>query len=275
MWAKNKLEESIRPCPYCGKTDAQLKFSEPPFVIVKCRSCGLVYLGNPPSSDNLYDNYYGDDPNPADYCKESSDPSLRELYMINQRRVDLIKRLLREGKLLDIGCGRGFFLKTALESGFQVSGIDTSEKATAYARREFDLNVESIPVEKLSLSGRQFDIITLWHVVEHFSDPFIALKQIHKLLGDGGICIVEVPNLHSLKFMTARNKWHGGNHPLYHRTFFTADTLRKAFILAGFPRIRRVNISYHTPGKSKSYWIAKRSLNLFALDSFLDFVVRK
>lgn len=275
MSAKSKSVESVRPCPCCGKTDAHLKFIEPPFIIVKCRSCGLVYLGNPPESDKLYDDYYGDDPNPADYCEESTDPSMRELYTINERRIRSVKRLAAEGSLLDIGCGRGFFLKTARDCGFQVSGIDASEKAVTYAQREFHLNVGRIPVEELSSSERQFDIITLWHVIEHFSDPFTALKQIHGLLGHGGICIIEVPNLHSLKFMTARIKWHGGNHPLYHRTFFTAGTLRKLFILAGFSKIRRVKISYDAPGKSKPYRMAKQSLNLLAMDSFLDFVVRK
>lgn len=273
MSAKNKLGNNIRPCPRCNDLKVRRKIIEAPFVIVKCHSCGLVYLGNPPDSDRLYDDYYGDDPKSADYHNDSPDTSLRELFAINQQRIDLMKKFMPAGNLLDIGCGRGFFLKTAYDHGYGVSGIDVSEKAIDYARREFHVDAESIPVE--NLSGRRFDLITLWHVLEHFSDPFIVLRQIHELLADGGICVIEVPNLHSLKFMLARKKWQGGNHPLYHRIFFTASTLRKSILAAGFSKIQRVKLSYHIPGKRDLLRVTKRALNSFAMDSFLDFVAWK
>ena len=271
--AENNSEENLGSCPRCGKSRTHQKFYEPPFKIVKCNSCHLVFLGNPPDSSVLYEDYYSDDPNPADYRTGFNDTSLRELYTINCRRLDLLKRLAPEGKLLDIGCGRGFFLKTALDNGYKVRGIDVSEKATVYSRKFFRVETECLPLEKLS--GEKYDIITLWHVLENFPDPFIVLKQIRDMLSDRGVCMVEVPNLNSLKFIVARNKWHGGNHPLYHRTFFTASTLSKSLLDAGFSKIKRVNLSYHVPGRSKAYWTAKAALNHFAFDSFLDFAAWK
>jgi SAM-dependent methyltransferase len=267
------MGEDVRACPRCGKSEVYLKFNEPPFNIVRCRSCRLVYLGNPPSSETLYEDYYGDDPNPLNYRCDSVDSSLRELYAINHQRMGLVRQLVPAGKLLDVGCGRGFFLRTAMDYGYSVSGIDVSEKAVNYARKVFQVDAESVPIE--NLSGQQYDAVTLWHVLEHFVDPFIVLKQIRGMLSDGGVCIVEVPNLHSLKFMLAGKKWQGGNHPLYHRTFFTGKTLRETFSSLGFSKVGRVKISYHFPDKSGGQWIIKKALNLAAMDSFLDFAAWK
>jgi SAM-dependent methyltransferase len=226
--------------------------------------------------DGLYDEYYSAaEPSSKEYRDNSSNPELREFYAINQQRVKNLKFFRTDGTLLDIGCGRGQFLKTASEHGYQAEGIDISEQAVAYARREFGLNAEARSLDDIVASGKQFDVVTLWHVLEHFTNPYETLSQIRKLLTSEGICVVEVPNLHSLKFMLSKTKWQGGNHPLYHRTFFSANTLRDALIRSGFSGVRRLNLSYHIPERSIFYEATKRTLNVLALDAFLDFIVWK
>lgn len=265
-----------RTCPYCGSTDAFVKFLEPPFRVLKCRGCSLAYLGNPPDESEIYEQYYDRSITYAEhYHANSGDPSLAELFAINAQRISYIKRFKTSGTLLDVGCGRGGFLKSALDHGFAVEGIDISERAIERVNNEFQLNASVGTLERVVSSGKRFEIITLWHVLEHFANPFTSLEQIRLLLRDGGICALEVPNLHSLKFLTANNKWEGGNHPRYHRTFFTETTLRRALLKAGFSRVMRVKRSYHVPGRNRIYEGIKGGLNWVALDAFLTFVAHK
>ena len=264
-----------RPCPYCGSTDASVRFLEPPFRVLRCQRCNLVYLGNPPDDGEIYEQYYESSGSDATlYRSDSSDPSLAELFAINCQRIEWIKMSKPSGTLLDVGCGRGTFLKTARDHGFTVEGVDISERAIAYAAKEFSLTAAVGTVDDLAASGKQFDVVTLWHVLEHFADPFTTLKQVRSLLRHDGLCAVEVPNLHSLKFVTARHKWQGGNHPLYHRTFFTERTLRRSLLDAGFSDVVRVKQSYHVPGRNRLYEGLKGLLNVVACDAFLTFTAR-
>ena len=266
----------MRACPKCGNADFHAKFVEPPFIIVRCKSCSLVFLGNPPDEDRLYDEYYTNvEPDPDNYRKDSDDGGLAELFAINQQRLHHIKKIKGDGRLLDIGCGRGFFLKSAVGSGFDAHGIDVSQRAIGYATRRLGVSASVRHLADVASSDRQYDIVTLWHVLEHFINPFEMLRAIRSILAPGGICIVEVPNLHSLKFILARQKWEGGNHPLYHRTFFSAKTLNKALSDCGYSNVRREQISYRLPERTAVYNGLKRALNFLALDAFLDFTAWK
>ena len=267
---------SLRVCPNCGSPRYRLRYVEPPFQVVTCRQCGLTYLGNPPDEAHLYDTYYPEaERAAADYRADSPYPELAERYAINQQRMNWLKRWKPNGTLLDIGCGQGHFLRTAGEHGYSASGMDVSESAVEYAVREFGVRASVGEIENLLTDGTQYDLITLWHVLEHFVNPFETLRQVRGLLRDGGRCFIEVPNLHSLKFMLAKQKWEGTNHPHYHRTFFSAATLRRALRDTGFSEIERARLSYRIPGRNTLYETSKQILNVAALDAFLDFSARK
>ena len=265
-----------RACPACNSTNSKTVYQVESFQIVKCKVCNLVYLLNPPTDDTLYEQYYtGEDPDPNDYRSNSPDASLTELWTLNQQRIKVLKRLQPEGTLLDIGCGCGFFLKSAAKAGYFVQGVDIAKRAIEFATNVLNVPATVSTIHELMNNRHRFHVITLWHVLEHFSDPYLALRTIRALLQDDGICILEVPNLYSLKFALARNKWSGGNHPLYHRTFFTALTLQRAFKETGFSRVNRLNLSYTLPGRSVLYESIKRGLNLIACDAFLTYAMRK
>ncbi len=267
---------AIRPCPKCGRKNGRVKFIVDSFIIVRCRSCGLVYLANPPEEEKLYDDYYGETyPPGTEYTDESADPELRELYSINEQRIAWVSRLRTGGKVIDIGCGRGHFLKTAAEHGYTVKGIDISSTAVEYATREFDVDAETRELDDLTDLQGKFDIVTMWHVLEHFSDPISVLRTANSILAPNGLCFIEVPNLRSMKFIVSKNKWKGGNHPLYHRTFFTSTTLRNVIAGAGFKDGKRYPLSYNLGGRNLAYHWVKRSLNAFSMDAFLDYVATK
>lgn len=265
-----------RNCPNCACDKFRIKYLEQDFAIVKCKNCSLVYLANPPDTKTLYESYYDEIIyNAADYRPDSGDKRLSTLFAINEQRLEFIKKEKRRSDLLDVGCGFGFFLKTACDAGYSTTGIDASAKAIEYARSEFGINAGNETLEDMVKKGLAFDIITLWHVLEHFLNPLDELIKIRKLLGSGGICYVEVPNLDSLKFKASRQKWSGGNHPKYHRSFFTAKTLELTLKKAGFSPINRIRASYKTPEMSVIYIGIKRLLNWAALDSFLIFSAEK
>jgi 2-polyprenyl-3-methyl-5-hydroxy-6-metoxy-1,4-benzoquinol methylase len=271
--------EVLRACPQCVGASVRLRYVAGPFHVVRCQSCGLTFLGNPPDEARLYEAYHrgtleGDAPAAA-YAPDVEDAALATLYAINEQRIARVRKAVPSGRLLDVGCGRGYFLETARRHGYAVRGIDISERAAAFARRTFGVAATTETPQELWVRGERYDLITLWHVLEHFADPLPALRMLHGLLADGGACFIEVPNLNSLKFRLARRKWTGGNHPRYHRTFFTRRTLRHMLEAAGFAPVHRLQLSYRLPDQSTAYTAAKRVLNVAALDAFLDFVAWK
>jgi 2-polyprenyl-3-methyl-5-hydroxy-6-metoxy-1,4-benzoquinol methylase len=232
-------------------------------------------LRNPFEEIAVYDDYFTNvDFEVEDYKRGSKSKNLSEIYIINEQRIEYIKKVKQSGEVLDVGSGLGFFLKTAQENGYTVHGIDISERAVQLSRDVFNVASDVETPEDLIKQGKKFDIITLWHVLEHFINPFDELNKIKQLLKDNGICIIEVPNLLSLKFILSRKKWKGGNHPLYHRTFFTSKTLKKALLQSGFSTAKRICLSYKTDQRNVLYFGFKLMLNAIAMDSNINFITK-
>lgn len=270
------MKVDLRSCPNCASRESETQYETVPHLVVRCKLCGLVFHGNPGEEKGLYEQYHETTLLEfEDYSEQSDSKNIRELYAINRQRVKWIKKVRATGSLLDVGCGRGYFLKSAADAGFSVFGIDVAQNAIDYVENQFCLKGDVKSINELVQTGEKYDIITLWHVLEHFYDPFAELTKIRNLLSDNGVCFIEVPNLNSLKFRLSQNKWYGGNHPKYHRTFFSSKTLREALTKSGFQNIQRLKISYKTPGQNSPYWLGKKILNQFAADSFLDFVAYK
>ena len=246
-----------RPCPHCGVGHGRLRYLEAGLRVVRCLGCGLVYLANPPEIVSLYEEYH--------LPLQQVEP---QLLTINTRRIACVRRWRSSGRLLDVGCGIGLFLDSARSAGYDVFGIDVAARAIELCRNR-GLQVEVATLDDLLERDLRFDIITLWHVLEHFLDPFDELVKIRRLLAPRGLCLIEVPNLNSIKFMLSRRKWTGGNSPLYHRTFFTRTTLAQAIRESGFSGVRRLRLSY---GATALIRAGKRIFNVAALDSFLTFI---
>ena len=121
---------------------------------------------------------------------------------------------------------------------------------------------------------QQFDVITMWHLLEHLSDPAAALFHAKKCLKPGGYMIIEVPNIHSLKFLLSsdQNRWIGGNHPRYHRHFFSYKTLKRLLTKTGFSQVNQLPLTYVISNFS---WLKKRTKRVFNrihLDSFITVI---
>jgi len=149
--------------------------------IVQCRQCGMVYNNPQPDPDTLLRVY-----------KEVEDPlyleetKARELTFI--RSLKQLHRFIQPpGKLLDVGCYTGVFMKTAAAEGWQVEGVELSSWAAKIARESGVGTIYEKPLHRLSLANDSFDVITLWDVIEHLADPVDMLKNVNRLLKPGGV----------------------------------------------------------------------------------------
>lgn len=130
-----------------------------------------------------------------------------------RRKLRLINHFFSDrGKLLDVGCGTGDFLKTAATYGWEVMGIEPNEKARSLATHK-KLLVKDIPYMHNDLKEKQFDLITLWHVLEHMPTLDEDIEKLYQLLKPNGILMVAVPNFLSYDAQYYKEYWAGYDVP--------------------------------------------------------------
>lgn len=146
--------------------------------------------------------------------------------MLN-RKAGLITRESgkNSGKLLDIGTGTGYFSSAMKSRGWEVEAIEKNAQARQFASRQFGINAQdesALP----DFPGQSFDVITLWHVMEHLEKLNETWEQIHRLLKDDGIVVIAVPNCGSRDAYIYKEKWAAYDVPR-HLWHFTPDTMKK------------------------------------------------
>jgi 2-polyprenyl-3-methyl-5-hydroxy-6-metoxy-1,4-benzoquinol methylase len=196
------MAENIEACPVCGERRFSL-FKEVKdhfltreiFLIQQCNSCNFRFVSPRPSADEigkyyLSDEYISHDSSKVDLFsriyKLARTVSIRSKYHI-------VRRYAGTGKMLDIGCGTGEFLHYCSMHGFEVEGVEPSEKARNYAKQVNNLSVCG-KLAEITSAQKKYDCITLWHVLEHLHDLNGTLLQIRELLNPGGVVIAAVPN---------------------------------------------------------------------------------
>jgi 2-polyprenyl-3-methyl-5-hydroxy-6-metoxy-1,4-benzoquinol methylase len=207
--------------------------SEEKFRIVKCHSCGLVFMNPMPDPEELK-KYY-----PLEYY-ESYGMAKRELKFLQRSKVQKVIRLKKKGSILDIGCQKGEFLKRMEEKGWKVFGVDISVSSCNYARKKLGLkNIYAGDVLDFDFPERYFDVVTMWQVIEHLRDPLATLRKINRLLKRDGVLIFECPNFGSFTSRVFKDKWPGLDVPR-HLYQFTPPVIRAMAEKAGF-RVERID----------------------------------
>ena len=137
------------------------------------------------------------------------------------------------GRLLDFGCGAGSFLKTMADRGWQVTGLDAASGAVDQVRSKYGLPALVGTLPHPDLRPGSFDVVTMWHSLEHVHHPLALLRAAYDLLVPGGKVVVATPNIEGLPFRLFGHSWFGLDLPRHH-THFTPETLSLMLQTAGF-----------------------------------------
>jgi len=221
----------------------------PNLKVIECVSCGLVFLS---SFYHIYDSFYESGKMHSGEIDTDINVWLRETAWDDYRRFYYHRRLIENKSVLDFGCGTGGFLLLAKSVASRVVGIEPEVRLKAYFE-EKQINVFS-DINELS---ENFDIITLFHVLEHIADPISLLNRLKKNLNKEGHLIVEVPNANdALLTVYESDAFSKFTYWSCHLFLFTADTLSMLAKKAGLKmnyikQIQRYPLSNHL------YWLAK------------------
>jgi len=230
-------------CPLCLSCKVAEKFSctdhfisREIFQIAQCRDCGFQFTQDYPDEKEI-GRYYESE----EYVSHSNTSKGLVNYLYQLARKYMLRRKLRivnkitakkNGSLLDIGSGTGHFADTMKRSGWQVKGVEINDRAGEFSKSQFGLDVIS-PDEISSLTPESFDCITLWHVLEHFHDPFRYAADIHRILKPGGVCIIALPNSDSFDALHYKEYWAAYDLPR-HLWHFSPATFRLFAEKTGF-----------------------------------------
>lgn len=234
--------QEITCCQVCGSAARAPKFTDGPYTLYTCAECGLVYVSPRLQGQALLDVYnetYWKSDNPkergyADYAAEA------KLYLKTYRkRMKLVSRWLPDrGRVLDVGCAAGYFLRVAEEHGHDVHGVELSEPIArdAIAALGADRVYHGFLDDCIAARGWQdhtFDLVTIWDVIEHVPEPQALLASIRRMIKPGGKLLLETQNVASSFAARMGKAWHHYKHDehLYH---FDPDTIRRLLRDCGF-----------------------------------------
>ncbi len=177
--------ERVAVCPVCRAEDRRTV--DPEASVVECRDCGHRYVDPRPTQSDIAAGYS----RPSAYDDWLREAEVREILW--RRRVNRVLGDRQPGSLLDVGAGLGTFLAMARDRGWTVSGTEVSSTAIDYAQRTYGLGLARGFLEDAGYLG-PFDVITLWHVIEHVPDPVATLQECRRLLGANGRLVLGLPN---------------------------------------------------------------------------------
>jgi SAM-dependent methyltransferase len=195
------------------------------FSIARCRTCGISQTLPQPAKERIA-SYYTEDYYPA----SAGGPQARRSQL---EKLALVRKTSTSGRLLDIGTGVGLFLREAQEAGFSAEGVEISATTAALGRDQLGVEIHTGDFLTIPLSPSSYDIVTLWHSLEHFHQPREVLGKIARLLKPGGRVVIAVPNINSLQARLFRSRWYHLDVPR-HLFHFTPDTLTALLRDAGF-----------------------------------------
>jgi 2-polyprenyl-3-methyl-5-hydroxy-6-metoxy-1,4-benzoquinol methylase len=226
-------------CAICDVDDARYLLTKNGLVLVKCRRCELVYVNPRPETTELAA-IYNDD---AFHCHQLQAEETQQNVSRDLDRAELIARNQPTlGRLLDVGCSTGSFLRAARERGFDVSGIDIGHANVAHARM-VGLDAYVGVITEAPFASRSFDVITFFDSIEHMPHPVAALEAARTLLSGDGLLVLTTPNIDGwfprLTWQLLGRTLGVWEHPAPpgHVYQFSRATLRKALEKAGFDEV--------------------------------------
>jgi 2-polyprenyl-3-methyl-5-hydroxy-6-metoxy-1,4-benzoquinol methylase len=232
-----------RQCLLCGGLRHRVVFREFDIDILRCLDCRHVFSS------------FAGDPHYAGFWDGRIADEVDAYWWKDRNRMyqDFFAKFLApsSGRLLDMGCGLGFFAKSVANlANWEAYGREISPGAVGYAREKLGLdNISCGRLEDAEFPASYFDIITLWDVIDHILCPDPLLRRCHALLREGGICFLRTPNVAGQLLRARINKLVRGMQPNLgymqahdHFHVYSMTTIRKLLERNGFTRIEFVHL---------------------------------
>lgn len=193
-----------KKCIICGCLNKKINYKWDQFTHYKCLLCGIISLFPQPKASSIESH------NLSRYESKKSKQAYFNMRDIMFKRAELsvtdILRFKSNGKLLDVGCSYGFYLKVFQKYGFSTLGIDISKSAIKYLGRVFKLNGIVGEFSCHYFQSKSFEVITMFDTFEHFSNPKAVLLKSNKILKKNGLIVIQTPNIDSIiSKLTGRN----------------------------------------------------------------------
>lgn len=213
-------------CYICDSNNYRLIIQKSKYDIVKCNNCNFVFVKPIPLKKEL-DSYY----QKFDYKDiHSSERVIRSDAKRSLRKIG--ENISSKGTILDVGCGRGYFLDEARKLGWSGYGVDVSRVVTEYAKNKLHLSVFRSDIFSFN-PKRVFGLVTLNQVIEHFVNPERLLNKCSEFLTSGGLLYIATPNIESISAKVLKDNF---DHyiPPEHVSYFSQHTLTNLLEKLGF-----------------------------------------
>ena len=237
-----RLDQPMHKCDVCGDNNwkynschtRKLGIENTKFSVFSCHRCDFLRLLPLPTNDELACIY-------GRYAEEGDRFAVeheraRDIY---PAKLDKLKKMTRDHRLLDVGAGLGTFVYAAKQKGFDAIGVEYTREQCERARETYGVELVNDVIENWQnhFELQTFDIVNLHHVFEHLLHPREILKTLKELLVPMGVLLIEVPN----QFCDLRKEFFRRNdfkklkgNPLHHQSFFSPRTLVKLVESDGF-----------------------------------------
>jgi 2-polyprenyl-3-methyl-5-hydroxy-6-metoxy-1,4-benzoquinol methylase len=256
---------SSMSCPVCQNpvtspaltgSDLLFETTSKRFTLDSCGSCNCLFLNPMPGSDEIAGFY------PPQYWWDSSGRGpLKKLESVYRKlalydHVSFIRRAAGKQSpvdLLDVGCGTGTLLGLLQEHGFRTAGVDLSEDAARLAEARSGVRVVAGSLGGAGFPDRSFDVVTLFHVMEHVTNPRQLLAEVSRILKPDGVIVLQVPNIDSWQFRVFRGRWYGLDIPR-HVIDYSQGSIWKLLTDSGFlpGRTKHFNLRDNAPALASS-----------------------
>jgi SAM-dependent methyltransferase len=178
-------------CIFCNIWNAQVLIEENGYLGRKCANCGLIYISPRPRAEAVVELYQNDN---AQISADAHISLERRSRLYARHHLGILGKFVREGSLLEIGAGAGYFLAEARERGYEPYAIEFNSAQAEFIRSELGIPCEQPPLGAASFGGRSFDVIYHCDVMSHFYDPVAEFRRMRAALRPGGWLIFETGN---------------------------------------------------------------------------------
>lgn len=262
----SNVKKIFNTCNIHGRHILSLKDN---FEVIRCADCEAIFIANIFIDKEYYAKYY-----PKNYYNQSNNNFINYLAdSVNRLSTNFKERQILNNlhpddklkfKILDIGCGSGNFLNNISDDRFDKYGIEINPEGYKISR-EKKLKIYNREMKDINFEDNAFDIITLWHVIEHLNSPYEVIIPIQRILKKDGILVINTPNTDSIGFKYGGGIWFHLDAPR-HLILYNRKTLEYLLDRTGFKVVSEKNIFYDFP--LDLFWSIRRSWRRYFIYPF-------